>query len=71
MIGTAGRQDSSKNLLPKIDQIVPVIREGDPAQQRLSMTVLFERVEVLNGEVSKITPRNWARPFFNGAVSDH
>ena len=60
-----------EDLLPKIDQIAAVIREGDPAQQRLSMTALFERVQVLNGEVSEITPRDWARPFFNGAAGNH
>lgn len=54
-----------EDLLPKIDQIAAVIREGDPAQQRLSITALVGRVETPNIKVSKIEPREWALPFFN------
>jgi hypothetical protein len=54
------------DLLPKVDQIALVIREGDPAHQRVALTALFERVETLGGAVSKAIPREWARSFFNG-----
>lgn len=55
-----------ETLLPKIDQMASIIREGTQIQQREAFTALFERIEILGSKVTKATPRDWARPFCNG-----
>jgi DNA invertase Pin-like site-specific DNA recombinase len=58
-----------EDLLPRVDQIAWVIREGEPIHQRVALAALFERVEILNGAISKAIPREWTRPFFNGCAT--
>jgi DNA invertase Pin-like site-specific DNA recombinase len=53
-------------LLPKVDQMAVLIREGDPIHQRVALNALFERIEILNRALARASPREWARPFFNG-----
>jgi DNA invertase Pin-like site-specific DNA recombinase len=54
-----------EQLLPKIDQIAEIIREGSAQHQKELYRTLFERIEQVDGRITRIVAREWARPLFN------
>jgi DNA invertase Pin-like site-specific DNA recombinase len=58
-----------EDLLPKVDQIAEVIRDGQAPRKKELLNALFERIEERNGEMTALIPRAWARPFFNGGFN--
>jgi DNA invertase Pin-like site-specific DNA recombinase len=55
-----------EDLLPQIDRIADVIRQGSPERTKRLFNTLFDRVEQRDGELTLLRPQAWARPFFNG-----
>ncbi len=53
-----------ETLLSKIDPIAKVIRAGSPEQRKVVLRTLFERIEQRDGRLTRIVPREWAKPFF-------
>jgi molecular chaperone GrpE (heat shock protein) len=53
-----------EDLIPMIDRIADVIREGDVNNKKELFRTLFERIEEVDGEITRVAVRDWARPFF-------
>lgn len=58
-----------EDLLPKIERIADVIRAGSAENKKKLFATLFERIEQRDGRLTQITPREWAKPFFNGNIT--
>jgi hypothetical protein len=52
--------------LPKVDQIAEVVHAGSVEDKKQLIKTLFERIEQRDGELTRLDPRAWAKPFFNG-----
>lgn len=53
-----------EDLIPKIDRIAEVIREGSAQNKKELFRTLFERIEQVDGKITRVVVREWARPFF-------
>lgn len=53
-----------EDLIPKIDRIADVIREGSAQRKKELYRTLFERIEQVDGQITRVVIREWARPFF-------
>ena len=53
-----------EDLIPKIDMIADVIRERSVQNKKELFQTLFERIEQVDGQVTRVVVRAWARPFF-------
>lgn len=53
-----------EDLIPKIDRIAEVIREGGAQNKKELFRTLFERIEQVDGKITRVVVQEWARPFF-------
>jgi hypothetical protein len=51
-------------LNPKIDRIADVIRAGSAQNKKKLYRTLFERIEQVDGKITRVIARAWTRPFF-------
>jgi DNA invertase Pin-like site-specific DNA recombinase len=55
---------SIEDLIPQIDRIADVIRQGSVRNKKQLFRTLFERIEQQGGRITRLVVREWARPFF-------
>lgn len=53
-----------EQLLLKIDRIADIVRDGSAQRKKELYRTLFERIEQVDGRITRIIIREWARPFF-------
>ncbi len=55
---------SIEDLIPQVDQIAEVIRQGSVKNKKQLFQTLFKRIEQQDGRIVRLVIRDWARPFF-------
>ena len=51
-------------VLDGLQNLASTVRGAAPTHQREALGAVFERLEVLGGQIARWTPRAWCRPFF-------
>lgn len=54
-----------EDLLLQIDRIADVFCEGSDCNKKELFQTLFERIEQVDGKITRVVVREWARPFFD------